>query len=205
MATTTPGARILGPDARPLRKVSKADRGPTAGNPLTAYLFLLPYLVLFVTFVLGPALYGLYISLHAWDPKLPLKPFIGLDNYTTLFEPGSVTAGPFWSSMLATAKFTLYSVPLLIVLPLALAVGLVGAFRGRNLLRGIFFAPFVLGVAVSPGCKTSPRSCTRRPTSTARTSGRSSAMSPSRGYAQSSCSSSRSRSSLQPTCSGRPT
>jgi multiple sugar transport system permease protein len=148
MATTTPGARILGPDARPLRKVSKADRGPTAGNPLTAYLFLLPYLVLFVTFVLGPALNGLYISLHAWDPKLPLKPFIGLDNYTTLFEPGSVTAGPFWSSMLATAKFTLYSVPLLIVLPLALAVGLVGAFRGRNLLRGIFFAPFVLGVAV---------------------------------------------------------
>ena len=38
--------------------------------------------------------------------------------------------------------------PLLMVLPLALAVALNKKFRGRNAVRAIFFAPFVLGVAV---------------------------------------------------------
>ena len=50
--------------------------------------------------------------------------------------------------MRATAIFTVLSVPLLMVLPLALAVALNKKFRGRNAVRAIFFAPFVLGVAV---------------------------------------------------------
>ena len=42
----------------------------------------------------------------------------------------------------------LLTVPLLMVIPLALAVALNKKFRGRNAVRAIFFAPFVLGVAV---------------------------------------------------------
>lgn len=114
----------------------------------TALLFIGPYLALFGTFVLAPILYGLWISLHEWDFLLPGKPFVGLRNYTDLFTPGSVTSGPFWSAMRATAIFTLLSVPLLMVIPLALAVALNRKFRGRNAVRAIFFAPYVLGVAV---------------------------------------------------------
>ncbi|MFQ6171192.1 carbohydrate ABC transporter permease [Oryzobacter sp. R7] len=114
----------------------------------TALLFLGPYLLLFGTFVLAPIVYGLWISLHQWDFLLPGKPFVGLQNYVELFTGGSTTSEPFWSSMRATGIFTLISVPLLMVLPLALAVALNKKFRGRNAVRAIFFAPFVLGVAV---------------------------------------------------------
>ena len=50
--------------------------------------------------------------------------------------------------MSATGIFTVLSVPLLIVIPLALAIALNKKFRGRNAMRAVFFAPFVLGVAV---------------------------------------------------------
>jgi hypothetical protein len=50
--------------------------------------------------------------------------------------------------MRATAKFTLYSVPPLLVIPLLLALILNGQFRGRTVFRAIYFAPYVLGVAV---------------------------------------------------------
>jgi multiple sugar transport system permease protein len=115
---------------------------------LTPYLFLAPYLLLFGVFVLAPSLFVIWISLHDWDFLLPGKPFVGLDNYLNLFRPGTVTSGPFWSSMQATGKFVLFSVPLLVTVPLAVAVLLNQRFPGRNLFRAAFFAPYVLGVAV---------------------------------------------------------
>jgi multiple sugar transport system permease protein len=115
---------------------------------LTAWLFLAPYLVLFGGFVLLPILLGLWISLHNWDFTLPNKPFVGLDNYTALFDSSSVSFEPFWKSMRATGIFTLFSVPLLIVIPLAVALVMNEKFRGRNVFRAIYFAPYVFGVAV---------------------------------------------------------
>ncbi|CAA9343623.1 MAG: ABC transporter, permease protein 1 (cluster 1, maltose/g3p/polyamine/iron) [uncultured Nocardioidaceae bacterium] len=113
-----------------------------------AWLFLAPYLVLFGTFVLAPIVLGLWISLHSWDFTLPGKPFVGLDNYVDLFSSGSVSFEPFWNSMQATGIFTVFSVPLLIVVPLAVALAMNQKFRGRNIFRAVFFAPYVLGVAV---------------------------------------------------------
>ena len=115
---------------------------------LTPYLFLAPYLILFSVFVLVPAVFGLWISLHNWNYLLPNKPFVGLDNYSDLFNPDSVTGGFFWQSMGATLIFTLLSVPVLLVVPLAVAMALNVKFRGQKVFRAIFFAPYILGVAV---------------------------------------------------------
>jgi len=128
--------------------VPGAVKSPTAASPLTAYLFLAPYLVLFALFVLAPIVYGLWISLHEWDFLLPGKPFVGLQNYVDLFTPGTTTAEPFWQSMRATAIFTVLTVPLLVALPLLIAVLLARKFPGRNFFRAVIFAPYVLGVAV---------------------------------------------------------
>jgi multiple sugar transport system permease protein len=114
----------------------------------TPWLFLTPYLALFLAFVLLPIFLGIWISLHDWDFTLPGKPFVGLDNYTALFDSSSITFEPFWNSMQATGIFTLFSVPLLLVVPLAVALVMNQNFRGRNVFRSIFFAPYVLGVAV---------------------------------------------------------
>ncbi len=132
---------------RPRGKIS-GGRRPTDAGPLTAYLFMAPYLVLFTIFVIVPVVFGVWVSLHNWDPLLPVKPFVGLQNYVDLITPGSTTFGPFWKSMEATGKFTLYSVPLLVVIPLLIALILNREFWGRNFFRATFFAPYVLGVAV---------------------------------------------------------
>src|ERR671920_1705749 len=130
------------------KAVAGRRRKPSDAGALTAYLFMAPYLALFITFIVIPVVLGVWVSLHEWDPLLPTKPFVGLENYMELFTPGSTTSEPFWQSMEATGKFTLYSVPLLVIIPLAIALVLNQQFPGRNLFRAVYFAPYVLGVAV---------------------------------------------------------
>ena len=123
-------------------------RSPRSGSRWTPYLFLSPYLLLFLTFTLVPAIYGLWISLHEWDYLLPGKPFVGLDNYLALFDSKSAVFDFFWQSMQATAIFTVFSVPLLVLAPLGIALLLNRSFKGRTFFRAVYFAPYVLGVAV---------------------------------------------------------
>src|ERR687889_1703789 len=130
------------------KRLNVGGRKPTDTSLLTPYLFMAPYLVLFGIFIVFPVFYGIWISLHNWDYLLPGKPWVGFQNYVDLFTPGSVTFEPFWQSMEATGKFTLYSVPLLVVIPLLVALILNQEFLGRNFFRTMYFAPYVLGVAV---------------------------------------------------------
>jgi multiple sugar transport system permease protein len=126
-------------------------RGASAGihgSPWTPYLFLAPFLLLFLTFVVLPGVLGIWISLHDWDFLLPKKPFVGTQNYADLLDSESPQFEPFWSGMKATGFFVLISVPFLVVLPLLLAILLNRRFPGRTFFRALYFAPFVLGVAV---------------------------------------------------------
>jgi multiple sugar transport system permease protein len=153
-STTAPGA-VVAAGAGTVRDTpapapAKAPRpgGVRAGGRFTPYLFLLPYLVIFVVFGLLPVFLGVWLSLHQWDFQLPNKPFVGLDNYKDLFDRDSVVYTEWWESVRATGIFTLLSVPLLVLLPLGLAVLLNRSFPGRTFFRATFFAPYVLGVAV---------------------------------------------------------
>jgi multiple sugar transport system permease protein len=114
----------------------------------TAYLFLLPFLILFAVFVVFPSIFGLWISVTDWSPFKDTQNFIGLQNYIDLFTPGSITFGDFWQSMGATGIFTVLSVPCLLIIPLLIAILLNNNIRGGTVFRAIFFAPYVLGVAV---------------------------------------------------------
>lgn len=145
MSATTSAAPTGVSTDRPAARPA-ARRRP--GEARAAWLFLAPYLLLFTVFVLVPIVYGLWISLHAYDFTLPDRPFVGLDNYTGLFDGTSPFAGPFWLSMRATWLFALMSVPLLLVVPLAVAMLMNGRFPGRTAFRAMYFAPYVLGVAV---------------------------------------------------------
>lgn len=139
------------PVARPARPPGRDRAGARparGGGRLTPYLFLAPYLLLFGTFVLTPAVYGVWVSLHEWDYLLPGKPFVGLANYAALLDPASAVYDFFWRSMRATGIFTVLSVPLLLVVPLGIALLLNRRFPGRTFFRALYFAPYVLGVAV---------------------------------------------------------
>ena len=146
MSTTVVPGKVSTP---PTSAASKGRHGKQRlHHPLTPYLLCAPYLLLLLTFVVGPAIFGIWISLHDWDFMLPAKPFIGLQNYKDLFDPTSVIAQPFWSGMRATGIFTLASVPFLVVIPLLMAMLLNRRFPGRTFFRAMIFAPFILGIAV---------------------------------------------------------
>jgi multiple sugar transport system permease protein len=138
--------------SRPATAVAGRGTAPAGGRKkgagITPYLFLAPYVVLFFTFVLLPAVYGFWISLHDWDYLLPGKPFVGLANYEALIDSASPVFSFFWQAMQATAIFTVFSVPLLVVVPLGIALLINRSFPGRTFFRAVYFAPYVLGVAV---------------------------------------------------------
>src|SRR5919199_2628144 len=101
-------------------------------SPWAPYVFLAPYLIFFVVFVLFAAIYGIWISLHDYDYLIPNKPWVGFQNYTNLFKSGSRDAGDFWQSMGATGIFTVASVPFLVTIPLLIALLLNRKIPGRT-------------------------------------------------------------------------
>jgi multiple sugar transport system permease protein len=117
-------------------------------RPVTPYLFVAPFVVLLLAFLVFPAIFGVWISLHNWDFMLPGKPWVGLQNYLDLFDSASVIFHPFWNGMKNTFLFVLISVPFLVSIPLLLSLLLNKKFPGRTFFRAIIFTPFVLGVAV---------------------------------------------------------
>ncbi|WP_447925323.1 carbohydrate ABC transporter permease [Georgenia muralis] len=147
MSTTRVAAPADTADA--VRRTRRSPRrGVAKHGRLTPWLFLAPYLLIFGAFVVLPVVLGFWISLHRWDYTLPGRPFVGLDNYEDLFDSESRIFETFWQSMQATGIFTVASVPLLMVLPLLVALVMNQRFPGRNLFRAVYFAPYVLGVAV---------------------------------------------------------
>ena len=109
-----------------------------------AFLFLLPNIIGFIVFTTGPVIASFGISLLEWNILNPPR-WLGLENYTTM-----VRDVEFWRSLKATFYYTLGSVPLGIVLALALALALNQKIRGIAFYRTIYFIPVVSSmVAVS--------------------------------------------------------
>lgn len=109
---------------------------------VAGYMFLAPYIIFVLVFLLHPMIKGLYISFHDWgvfgDPE-----FIGFANYTKLFADDK-----FWSSLQHTLYFVLLSTVPLVCLSLLFALALDMPMRWRNGLRGMFFFPYLLPVSV---------------------------------------------------------
>jgi multiple sugar transport system permease protein len=115
----------------------------------TPYLFILPHFIFFMIFAAFPFVLGIYISFFEYDYLRPeAVRFVGLDNYTALFTSGTVEFPIFWNALRNTLLFVVMSVPLLIAIPLLLALLLNTKYAGKNFFRAIFFTPWVLSSAV---------------------------------------------------------
>lgn len=121
----------------------------TLQSRLTSTLFVLPYLLSFCAFLLIPILYGLYISFHDFELLSDDHKFVGLDNYIKIFTPGSYLFEQFTTGLWNTVQFVLYSVPLLVVLGLALAL-LLNQLpkRIRGMFRTFYFMPYAISGSV---------------------------------------------------------
>ncbi len=109
-----------------------------------AYLFLTPFFLGLLFFILGPVLAALAISFSTWDLLSPPR-FVGLANYREMFADRL-----FLIALKNTVYFTVVSVPLTLLLALGLAAMMNRKLRGISVFRAIFFFPVTASiVAVS--------------------------------------------------------
>lgn len=112
---------------------------------LEGYLGILPWVIGFLAFTLGPMLASIYFSLTQWDiVRTPI--WIGMTNYIKLFTDDPL----FYTAIKVTFTYVLLSVPLKLITGLGLSLLLNLKVRGMNVFRTIFYIPAVLsGVAVA--------------------------------------------------------
>ena len=105
----------------------------------TAILLLLPFLLLFVIFLVLPLVYALRLSLFQ-DTLIGGRRFAGIDNYLRVFSDGV-----FWFGIRNMLTFGVLQVPLMLGLALIFALVL---HSGSVWLRGLFRIGFFLPYAV---------------------------------------------------------
>jgi multiple sugar transport system permease protein len=112
-------------------------------NMRDGYLFLSPYLIMVVVFLIYPIFSGLWISLHEWAILGNERPFVGLANYIQVFKDDV-----FWKSLANTVYFVVLSTPLLVILGLLFAIFLNKEIPGRTFFRAAIFLPYLLSISV---------------------------------------------------------
>ncbi|QGQ99165.1 sugar ABC transporter permease [Paenibacillus psychroresistens] len=109
---------------------------------LHAIYFILPAVILFLTFVYYPFISSLYYSFTLWDGVS--KPvYIGLENYKNLFDDKLVM-----HAALNTFYIVLFGVIINNPLSLFMALLLHKPLKTRSLLRTVFYIPVVISMVV---------------------------------------------------------
>lgn len=108
---------------------------------LWGYVFLIPFLIGFLLFILGPVVASFGLSFTEWNlignPK-----FVGLANYRSLIDDNT-----FKVSLINTLYYTGVSLPITIAFSLFFAIIMNRKLRGINLFRAIYFLPVTISVA----------------------------------------------------------
>jgi ABC-type sugar transport system permease subunit len=130
--TTTTAA----PPAPPI--VRRTSRGYSIRRALAPYLFVLPFVAIFLAFSIYPLVFTLRLSFTNWHGSGAAE-WVGLGNYAYLL--GSEA---FWSSLANSGILWLLIVPIQIVVSVIVAVLLDNAkLRLRGFYRVAFIVPFV--------------------------------------------------------------
>ncbi|WP_372634989.1 carbohydrate ABC transporter permease [Cohnella sp.] len=110
---------------------------------LNAYLFLLPWIVGLLLFVLGPLLGSLYLSFTQYNLGSAAR-WVGLQNFRDI-----IADGRFYLSVKATFLFVLVSVPLKLAAALLIAVLMNRNVRLIGLYRTVYYLPSLIGGSVA--------------------------------------------------------
>lgn len=107
-------------------------------------LYTLPAIILVIVMIYIPFIMSGYYSLTEWNGISKEPVFIGLKNFETLFSKGN----DFVKALLFTAKYTVLFMVIANVFSLLLAVILVKKLKTANLLRGVFFIPYIMSMTI---------------------------------------------------------
>ena len=118
-------------------------RGATLTDRQVGWLFLLPFAVMSLVFVIYPAIESVRLAFYS---KLPFRntfTFVGLDNFRYVLEDPV-----FWAAARQAVFWTVSSIVLQTVLGVAIALLLNEAVRGINVFRGLLLFPYMVPTVV---------------------------------------------------------
>lgn len=126
----------------PPRAATVSGRSPRRmpGENRPAWLFIAPFGIFYVLFLVWPVIYMVITSF--FDTTILHKgfgAFAGVANYREM-----LTKPEFWSSFWRTIQFTLYTVPPLVILAFVFAILANRVNRAQWFFRLAFFVPFIL-------------------------------------------------------------
>ncbi len=136
------GSTIVSTDRQPvyhnhMKRHTKGNFHQTAA-PL---LFLLPNILIFGLFIIVPAIQGLRMSLTEWGVFTTPR-FIGFANFVELAQDAV-----FWKTFSNTIVYSLFTVSLIMVYALALALLLYkNTIKGEKIFRSLFYIPSLLSM-----------------------------------------------------------
>lgn len=100
------------------------------------------FLVMLVFYI--PFVMSLYYSLTEWNGISKSPKFIGMENFKKLFSGSS----DFLQSLIFTGKYTIVFMILVNILALAIAVALVQKIPAANVMRSMFFIPYIMSMTI---------------------------------------------------------
>ncbi|HNS50037.1 MAG TPA: sugar ABC transporter permease [Anaerolineae bacterium] len=107
----------------------------------TAYLFLLPALLVYLVFVFWPVVQSIYYGFFEWSGLGKEMTFVGLRNYVEMFTTDAVFLQSLGNSLISTL--------VLAVVPTALGLGFAALFsslRGGGVYRSVIFLPYLVAM-----------------------------------------------------------
>ena len=111
---------------------------------MVAALFASPALIVIFATILFPLCYAVFLSLHRYNLKMPVRPFVGLQNYAN-----QLTSDTFWHSLGVTFTFSAGAVTSVMLVGFFIALLLDQEFPGRGLLRGLLLVPWAVPPVVN--------------------------------------------------------
>ncbi|QDU33442.1 Lactose transport system permease protein LacF [Poriferisphaera corsica] len=111
---------------------------------ITGYLFVLPYMCVFLPFVVLPLIIGLGLGFVRWEMLSSEGPsFIGFEQFARAFNDPY-----FWFALKATSLFVVFCVPLTVLLSLTIAMGLQALKKRQAFYRSLFVLPMMVNITV---------------------------------------------------------
>jgi multiple sugar transport system permease protein len=123
---------------KPNKKPNKKAKKTSFKKTLKVLLFVLPAMIPMSLFWIYPILKSGWVSLTDWDYMSPDYNFVGIENYTDIFDDGR-----FWDAFAHTGVFALGTIVPTIVLGLALALLLQNELKGKAIFRFLLFSPWI--------------------------------------------------------------
>jgi multiple sugar transport system permease protein len=133
---------IFDPIVAPYRRFHE-QRSLKTRQTITAFIFIVPFAILYTIFTIIPIFQTFWMSLHRWEIMGTNIQFLGLKNFERLLTVDTQFQQAFWQTII----FVGLTIPIIFV-GLLFALMLNRPIKGIGIFRTIFYLPNIIAVTV---------------------------------------------------------